>query len=416
MAPKLCHTPRVEYEQMFAPLPPTDQIAAGYERVAGVDVDSLTDEQLESELRAVNEIESMAFAHACRVRAAFAKRGVWADAGALSPAAYVAACDRTPTARVKAQFKTAVGLEALPAVLVALEAAAITQWHAELLLKVDNPRTHDALVADQVTLVRWAMTETWRDFCRKVFAWVDQVDPDGPEPTVEKRGASATRDLDGTVRVTASLSRVGGEIFLSEFKRLERLEYQADVEEARKRLGREPNHDELPRTTAQRCHDAMVRMAERSAMLPEDGRRSRPLFLVLVGEQTFGQVCELASGTPLRAGELVPHLDEMAFQTIVFDGPFKAIEASQQRTFRGALRRAGLAIRRTCSHPFCDRPIEECEVDHVVAHSRGGATCQENEDLYCGPHNRMKADLSPEAWAAQLRVPDVWRPYDLDDP
>lgn len=56
------------------------------------------------------------------------------------------------------------------------------------------------------------MTETWRDFTRKVFAWLDQVDPDGPEPSVEKRDAKLTRDLDGTARLTASLTRVGAEI------------------------------------------------------------------------------------------------------------------------------------------------------------------------------------------------------------
>lgn len=160
----------------------------------------------------------------------------------------------------------------------------------------------------------------------------------------------------------------------------------------------------------------MVRMAERSSTLPEDGRRGQPLFLVLVGERSFERTCELASGTALRTGELVPYLDDMIFQTIVFDGPFKAVEASQQRTFRGTLRRVGQVIRRTCSHPYCDRPIDECEVDHAVAHANGGATSQENHDLYCGPHNRMKSALSPEAWQAQLRPPDVWRPYDLDDP
>lgn len=234
---------------MFAPLPPTDQVVAAYDRIAKVDVQSLTDEQLEAELRAVGEIEARAYAHACRVRAEFAKRETWVDAGAMSPAAYVAACDRTPTAKVKAQFKFATALEQLPAVLVALEAGAITPWHAELLVKIDSPRTHQALVSEQVTLVRWAMTETWRGFCRRVFEWIDLVDPDGPEPSVERRHASAKRDLDGTVRVAASLTRVGGEIFLTEFKRLERLEYLDDVAEARARLGRDPNHDELRRTT-----------------------------------------------------------------------------------------------------------------------------------------------------------------------
>jgi Domain of unknown function (DUF222) len=401
---------------MFAPLSPLQQVSAGYDRAAEVDLGTLTASELEAEVRTTALVEAQAYAHAAKVRDEFRRRGTWAESGALSAAAFVSASLRAPTARVKRQFFDAERLAALPAVLVALEAGAITPWHAELLLKVDNVRTHEALVANQVELVRWAMAERWRDFCRKVFAWLDEVDPDGPEPSVEKRDATVSRGLDGTAAVKALLTRVGAEIWIKEFRRLEREEFLADAAAARKERGRDPNHDELPRTAAQRRHDAFVRMAERSAMLPEDGRRGQPLFLVLVGEASFARVCELASGTPLRTGELAPHLDEATIQSIMLAGPFTAIAASQQRTFRGALRRAGQVIRRTCAHPYCDKPIDECQLDHYLAHSKGGETTLENEQLYCGPHNRMKADLSPEEWEEQLRPPEMWRPGYLDDP
>lgn len=260
------------------------------------------------------------------------------------------------------------------------------------------------------------MTETWRDFTRKVFAWLDQVDPDGPEPSVEKRDAKLTRDLDGTARLTASLTRVGAEIALTEHRRLERLLYDEDVAEARSRLGREPNHDELRRTRAQRRHDALVLAFERSATSPDDGRRGRPLFLVLVGEQSFTRTCELASGTPLRPGELAPHLGDAVIQSIPFDGPFTALAASDSRTFRGRLKRAGQAIHRECAHPCCDKPIDECVGDHHLAHSLGGTTSPDNHTRYCDGHNHLKAAMTPEQWEAQLRSLETWNPYERGDP
>ena len=401
---------------MFAPSSPMEQVVAGYRRAAERDLATLSPGELEAELRAVCEVESQAFAHAARVRAEFDQRGPWVASGALSAASYAAACLRAPAAKVKHQFKDARRLAALPAVLVALDAGVIGPWHAELLLTIDNPRTHDALVEQQVTLVRWAMAERWRDFCRKVRQWVDEVDPDGPEPSVEKRDVTIGRGLDGAGTITGTLTRICAEISIGEHRRLERLEYLDDLAEARSRLGREPNFDELRRTAAQRRHDAFQRMAERSATLPDDGRKGQPLFLVLVGEATFARVCELASGTPLRPGELTPELDEATIQSIMFAGPFTAIAASDARTFRGRLKRAGQAIERECGHPYCDKPIEECEGDHYLAHSRGGETSLENQRRYCGGHNRMKAAMTPEEWEAQLRPLETWNPYDRDGP
>src|SRR5690606_27854645 len=144
-------------EQMFVPPRPSQQIAAAFQRASEGDLAAPGGDELEADLRAFGAIGPTAYAHGARLRAELAGRDPPAGTGAPSPAAYVAACDRTPVAKVKRQFATAGALAPLPAVLVALEAGAITRWHAELLLRVDTPRTHDALVAEQVTLVRWAM-------------------------------------------------------------------------------------------------------------------------------------------------------------------------------------------------------------------------------------------------------------------
>ena len=138
--------------------------------------------------------------------------------------------------------------------------------------------------------------------------------------------------------------------------------------------------------------------------------------MVLVGEQSVARVCELASGTPPRPGEVAPYLSEAVIQSIMFAGPFTALAASDARTFRGRLKRAGQALHRECPHPYCDKPIEDCEGDHYLAHSLGGATSPENHTRYCAGHNQMKAAMTPEQWEAQLRPLQTWNPYERGDP
>ena len=103
-------------------------------------------------------------------------------------------------------------------------------------------------------------------------------------------------------------------------------------------------------------------------------------------------------------------------QSIIFDGPHKAIAATAARTFRGVAKRAGHVIRTECDHPYCDRPAEECHADHYLAHSHGGPTSLENERPYCPGHNQLKAAMTPEQWEAQLRPLELWNPDERGDP
>ena len=43
-----------------------------------------------------------------------------------------------------------------------------------------------------------------------------------------------------------------------------------------------------------------------------------------------------------------------------------------------------------CAFPFCTRPAESCDCDHVVPHSRGGPTCSCNIAPGCRGHHRAK--------------------------
>ncbi|MCU1377546.1 MAG: hypothetical protein JWN29_529, partial [Acidimicrobiales bacterium] len=125
---------------------------------------------------------------------------------------------------------------------------------------------------------------------------------------------------------------------------------------------------------------------------PADGRRPPPLFSVLVGYETFaGRVCELARGTVITAGSLVPWLHEAYIERIVFDGPSRVIDVGvTRRLFEGATRRAVEVLHGECFHDTCETPAEDCEIDHELPWSLGGPTTQDNGRPACGFHNRQR--------------------------
>ena len=136
-------------------------------------------------------------------------------------------------------------------------------------------------------------------------------------------------------------------------------------------------------------------MAHRSRTAPADGRRPAPLVTVLVDFPTLaGRVCELANGTVVPPGALLPLLDDATIERAVYR-PDNRVEVSETtRLFTGATRRAIELRDRTCTHPYCDRSAP-CQVDHIIPYSDGGPTNQANGRLLCGFHNRLRNQRPP---------------------
>ena len=68
-------------------------------------------------------------------------------------------------------------------------------------------------------------------------------------------------------------------------------------------------------------------MAIRSRTAPADGRPPEPLFSVFVGYETFaGRICQLANGTVVTPGSVVPWLPQSWIERVVFDGPSRIID------------------------------------------------------------------------------------------
>src|SRR5205085_6708857 len=103
-------------------------------------------------------------------------------------------------------------------------------------------------------------------------------------------------------------------------KKIEHELFEADWAEAKVRVGEGVSAADLARRPAQRRADALVEMARRASAMPAGARLPQPLVTVLVGLETFsGRVCELASGTVVTPGSLLPWLTDAYVERVVFD-------------------------------------------------------------------------------------------------
>jgi HNH endonuclease len=103
------------------------------------------------------------------------------------------------------------------------------------------------------------------------------------------------------------------------------------------------------------------------------------------------------------------------------------LEVSRRRFPSPGLRRFVEARDRTCSFPGCLRPAQQCDIDHVTPHGKGGWTAKENLEPACKHHHRLKDE---GGWTVTRPHPGrlTWKspenrvyhvtpePYSPDDP
>lgn len=331
----------------------------------------------------------------CRTVAAYEQSGDWAPSGARTATAWLATRTRLPKAAAARQLRLGRRAAERPVASRAWEEGDIGTAQFATIAALGNERTEEALARDEALLVDQAGRLRFGDFARAAAYWAQLADPDGTEESAEARrgarGLHLSQSMDGMWLGSLTLDPIAGTIVADELARIERLLFCDDWSAAKEALGRDPGPGDLARTPAMRRADALVEMATRSKVAKESAGRPAPLFSVLVGYETLqGRVLELANGTVLAPGDLAVWLSEADVERAVF-GPKNRIEVSATaRLFTGATRRAIELRDRRCTHPYCDRPASECEVDHVVPFARGGPTTQENGRLLCGFHNRLR--------------------------
>ena len=309
------------------------------------------------------------------------RRRLWAADGSRSAGHRLAREASMSVKAAKREVSRATALRSMPRTTAAVAAGELSPEHIDLLADANSGTRAALFESHEPTLVEQAKLLRFADCYKMIEYWKQRADAaateDEDDRRHEARTASAAETIDGMVDLRALLDPVGGATFLSELNRLmEQLRLQDKA-------------SGTVRSAAQRRADALVEMAKRSRTAREGGLRPRPLLTILVGEDTLKHVCELANGTVIAPGQIVPLLADADLERVVFDGPDRVISVSKKRTFTGALRRAIEVRDRRCQHPSgCDEPASRCDVDHIQPYADGGATSQENGRLGCWPHNR----------------------------
>lgn len=324
-----------------------------------------------------------------KATAAFDAGREWEADGARSAAAWVSVKTRTPLAAAHQRVRLGRDLRSMPASAAAWAAGQMSEAHVEALAAERRRVGPERFDPAEAQLVGYASELTYRGFRRALAYWSQAVDADGAEARAahqrEGRRFHLSASFEGVWFCDGVLDPVGGEVVANALRRIEDELFAADWAAA-------TQPGELARTPAQRRADALVEMARRAGAVPEGARAPEPLFTVLVGYETLaGRICELASGTVVTPGSLLPWLDGAFIERVVFDGPDRVIDvAHRRRLFAGATRRAVQVRDRECYSPFCDVPADRCEVDHVVPFARGGPTDTTNGRPACGYHNRNR--------------------------
>ena len=335
-----------------------------------------------------------------RAAAAFDASKEWQADGGQTAAAWLATRCRLPRGTARRRVSLGRKIRLLPVCEEAWLAGRITGAHASTIAGVLRPHTAAAMARDEPLLVGNATNLRFETFVRTVAYWDQLADPDGADEREQAR--LARRDVylvetfSGMWLGKMTMDPVSGAIVHDELARREHELFESDWAEARRRLGREPTVGDLRRTAAQRRCDALVEMAARSLGATTGARRPAPLFSVLVGYETMhGRICQLANGGVVSPAALLPWLEEAYLERAVFGARARVEVSETARLFTGATRR-GLELRdQFCRHPYCDRPWQECQGDHVIPWSHGGPTTQENGELLCGFHNRLKQKRPP---------------------
>ena len=333
---------------------------------------------------------------AARASGRFDGDRAWEKDGARNAASWISLRCHRPKAAAKREVALARSLRQLPVCESAWLAGDIGAGHVRVLAGVRRPATEARLAEDEAMLVGHAKGLAFHHFVRVVAYWAQHADPDGEDQAAENRRAARrlhiSQSFAGMWFANGVLDPLGGTVVSDELARLEEAFFEADWAEAKARLGHEPLPGDLARTPAQRRADALVEMATRSRTAPADGRRPAPLFTVLVGWETLrDRICQLANGTVVAPGALVPWLDRAWLERVVFESPSRVIDVgAARRLFRGGTRRAIEVRDQECFHPFCDVPANLCQVDHIIPYEARGPTTQDNGRLACDYHNRQR--------------------------
>lgn len=319
----------------------------------------------------------------------------WKKDGSRKPTGRLARDTHRCSRDAHRTIKRGHALAEMPVTADALLKGRIGVGAADLLIRTRGrarKRAHGVEVfsRDEETLVGFCATLRYEDAVVALDYWLAFLDEGIDECEQEKRRRSrrfgTSSGADQMTQLFGKLDEANAEVFTNELDRLSMKMLHLDRASG------------SSRTPAQRRADALVMMAMRSRTLADNPAQRRvrpaPLLSIIIGEESFSRVCQLATGKRLAPGLVVPLLSEAQIETFIYGGHKRLIAASNKRFFTGALRRAIEIRDQRCTHPSgCDVSAEWCDIDHIVPHADDGPTVFENGRVRCATHNRRHGGL-----------------------
>jgi hypothetical protein len=289
-----------------------EQLDAAIDAVLALDVDTLSDAELHEAVVELQRQRARLGVAAARLLARWDRRQVWAGDRSRSAASRLARETNTSVTTARIELRRARKLQSMTATESAVANGTLSLDHVDLLGRANQP-WRDAVFTDhEPTLVAECGKLRFNQAVRLVDYWCQRADATAAEANGQRlrdrAHLHASSTLGGEVVVNGVLDPVGGAIVTDELNRLERDLYLAD------------QRDGVVRTGSQRRAAALVEMAKRSATAPA-GKRPRPLFTVLIGDDSFTRMCELANGRVITPGTLIPWMADADLETICSTAP-----------------------------------------------------------------------------------------------
>ncbi|GAB3326026.1 HNH endonuclease signature motif containing protein [Geodermatophilus aquaeductus] len=295
----------------------------------------------------------------------------------------------------------------LPALAEAHDAGLVSSAQVAEAARAVTPQRLSSAAAQGVDLAvidavftEVAMERPHGDLVQVVQRYLDDLDPDGPEPDpTEQRSLTLSKHADGSLSIRGELDAVGGERLQAALE----AHVQAD----------RPAGDE--RTRAQRLGDALVQLCDNalsSGSLPIT-RGVRPQVIAKIGLEdlaTGSGTAEMGFGAVISAARARWLACDGAVSRVVFGPDGAPLDLGREhRLATRHLRRAAELRDGGCVFAGCSAPTHWCDVHHLVHWIDGGATSLENSALLCERHHTkvhhgFRVERQPDgAW-------HTWRP------
>ncbi|NDL56158.1 HNH endonuclease signature motif containing protein [Phytoactinopolyspora mesophila] len=359
------------------------EIVNAAKQLAAVDTDSLSDDDIVTELVALRRLADVAEAAYLRRLRTFDTRRLSEQRSVLSTRSWVKHELHVAPAETSRVLNVAKRLVDLPVIEAALIAGDIRLPHAAAIADAAALLGTDVIAGCQDTLVAAAKTDDptrLRAALRGLGAAVDNKDAVRRARRRDQgRWLDIASTFDGAVAINGMLpgDDEAGSVVATAIDALAK-----------------PSGPNDERTPAQRRADALVELCRRqlnSGLLPTQG--GEPTHVTVVTdldtlEASAGGFGELPDGSILR-GETVRRLACDAKVTrIIVDPSSQPLDVGRaQRTLTPAQRKALRLRDGGCRFPGCDRPIEWTDAHHLLHWAHGGCTDLANLISLCRKHH-----------------------------